>query len=327
METTAKLKFYFCMMFIGTLLTINYTCDAQNDDLLKNDSVGVVVKISALLDGGVKSIESVGTKDISASGSLGFRYDNEDDYFTFSITALSSFDSINSSNKSDFAKNILNTGLTQGSLSSISIEYYRRFLSIKGYRYYEARKLFLSGKRSIARNDAFKKFLTKNNLDKINWFQKFIGIKAYGALANSKWSYDTLLAATQVSIASIGIGLSYYQQLANTESFDISFSAGIGVTTRYIFNDISQSKFKLARENILGTDKLLYIGPELFAEINVNNIYAKFNLPVFLGKPAISGLTNGQPIFSIGFTADIGSKVTNPYHIGEIGNPTLRLGN
>jgi hypothetical protein len=298
---------------------------AEDNNDLKDDIVEQTIRISAMLDGSVKNLESAGSNDLMSSGLVGFRYDNERCSYKIAISALTSFDSINSGKTSDFARNMLNTGVTKPGLTSLSGEIFVRFLNKKGFQYFLARNEFLSKKRTIERNETFKEVLIRNKLDDLKWFHKYLGIRIYGEISNSAWKHPLLPEITNVSIGALGLGVTYYKQISNSESFEISFFTGPGLTARLLMNDISQAKNDNARIDILGTDKLFYWGPEIFAGININNVYAKFNLPFFIGETSIDGFTNGQPVFSVGLTADIGSKNRFPIKISDVGNPNVKI--
>lgn len=315
-----KLLITFFLTFLFLSITSNLISQKENNKDLEDDFVEQSITVAALIDGAIKNLESAGTNNLMSTGLVGFSRDNQRLYIKLVVSAFSSFDSINSNKSIDYAKNILNTGVTNSSLSSISFEMHQRFFSKQGFQFYAARNEYLSKKITPSRTGKFHELLNRNDLHDLNWFRKYIGYKITGEISNSVWSNKSLPSPTNVSIGSLSIGLTYYKQLSNKESFDISFYTGVGITSRFLFNDISQDIYENQREEIIGNSSLYYFGPEIFAGLNINNLYAKFNFPFFLKDKSVNGLTNGQPIFSVGIIANIGYNDIQTSTIQNLGN-------
>lgn len=302
MKAKHKTLILFTVICI-TFLENTYSQNSKPDTI--NRYFNQIKKVGIMIDGGVKS--TIGTKnsnDMASSGIIGFKYDDQRNSLKLSISALSSFDSLISNSNIDYAKNILNTGITKPGLASISFDYHNRFIFNEGFLYFLSHSILQSKGEDIAIHKKIKDILQDNRIDSLNFIEKHLGYKIYGEIANSIWCHSLLESPTNVSVASLGVGFTLYNQLLYNKSYDLSLYYGIGLTSRIIFNDISQSKYKEERKDILGSDKLLYLGPEIFLEIDYNNLYAKFNLPILLGKDYVEGLMRGQPLFAVGIKAD-----------------------
>lgn len=285
--------------------------------LVNEDTLAVRTKSYAMLiDGAVRNLESAGTKELASTGLIGFIYDDERYLFKISISAFSNIDSIFSKSKEvkPYSNTILNAGVTNTGFGSLAFEFHNRFISNEGFKYYLVKKNYLA--KENPDDKLYETWLANNKLSGLSWFKKFIGWRFYTQINNTVWK-NTAKANSTANVASFGLMLTYYKMFINNNSLNIDATLGIGATGRVIFNDLGQDE--AFREGILGTKQKSFFGPEIYVGIRLNNLYAKMSIPILLSDTTIKGLTGGQPIVSLGITADIGYKNTQRKILSNVG--------
>lgn len=279
------------------------------------DTIAVRTKSYALLlDGAVRNLESAGSKDLTSTGLVGFRFDDERTLFKMSISAFSTVDTIYNKETKPYSNSILNTGVTNTGFGSFSFEYMNRFIYLDGFRFYLAKKNYLASENPD--DNLYNKWLQDNKISNLNWFKKHIGLRCYAEMNNTIWKNETN-QVNNANVANLGIMLTYYKMFINNNSLNIDMIFGVGATSRIIFNDLGQDE--PFRKAILGTSQKNFLGPELYAGIKINNAYAKISIPFLLSDKVIKGLTGGQPIVSLGIAADIGYKNTQKKLMRQVG--------
>lgn len=306
MKKQFKTAIFLAILLCNSIITI-----AQNDA----DTIAIVTKsLSILIDGAVRNIESAGSNDIISSGLVGLRYDNERVMFKISISAYSTADTLFGTDVKIYSNSILNTSVSKSGLGSLSFELIDRFFSRQGYALYLAKKKYNSDYPN-ANKAAFNKWLIDNGIYSLNVAKKYLGLRTYVETNNTIWKNDSDIV-NNANVANFGamITFSYYDFFGKFP--DINITCGAGLTTRYIFNDLGQDdEF---RKSILGTTQKFFWGPEFFVGLKLNNAYARFTLPILLSNQHIKGLTGGQPIVTIGVSADIPYKDPRPKTLKEV---------
>ncbi len=305
------------MWTIILILRADLQCQTNHSgDDTALDTVGVNKTISLLLDGAIRNLEAAGAKssDLTSTGLVGFRRDNERTQFKITISAYSSADTISGAKPERYAKTILNTSVTNSGLGSISLEYQQRFAWLDGFKKYLVEKKKFEDERPD--NQKYLDLLSKYSLKNLPFWEKYLGYRAYFEMNSTTWK-DTGSKAVNANVISAGIMATFFYQFIQSQSFNINLTMGVGGSLRTIISDLGQdSQF---REAVISTDKKTFFGPEFYAALKVNNAYAKLSVPFFSADNPIAGLTGGQAIFSIGVYVDIGLNQTNRVPIRQVG--------